>query len=84
MKPPARPSGQSTATLHIAISQRTVAKHLHMPGIIEATRDEIADLAERAERKVESGTGWRMQTQLERATGLTIAQLVEHTKRWPI
>lgn len=46
---------EASQELHIALSQRIVAKHLHMPGIsIEATADEIRHLAEKAERKAES------------------------------
>jgi hypothetical protein len=66
--------------LHIATSLRIVAKHKHMPGIpLEQARDIIQGLAV---AKTRTHDDERLVEDLERVTGLPIAELAKLTKEW--
>ena len=83
-KPPARKSTAPPENLHIAAIQRIVGKHrnnLRMP---------LGDVRYWLERALvdkggtmESKDLVRMREQLERDIGLSLAEIVELSKRWP-
>lgn len=67
--------------LHIAASLRVVAKHKHMPRIpIETAREAIQRAAAAAARTHEEQ---RMVDELERVTGMPVADLAKLTEQWP-
>ena len=83
-KPPAGTGPAPAENLHIAAIQRIVGKHrnnLRMP--LESVRYWINRALEDSGGTAESKDLARMRAQLERATGLSIAQLADLTKRWP-
>jgi len=83
-KPPASKSVHPPENLHIAAIQRIVGKHrnnLRMP--LENVRYWINRALEDNAGTAESKDLARMRDQLEHATGLSIAELADLTKRWP-
>ena len=71
--------------LHIAASQRIVGSHnnqTRMP--LETVRFVIERLVDRAGTPGEPKDDAHLREHLERATGLSIAELAELTKRWPV
>ena len=64
--------------LHIAASLRVVAKHLHMPKLSIATARAAVERAAKPTTNEERA----MVEELERVTGLSIAELVERSKAW--
>ena len=83
-KLPAKKSAQPPANLHIAVSQRIVGLHNNQRLVsLDTVRFEIARLVHDAGSAMESKDRARLREHLESATGLSIAELVELTKRWP-
>ena len=82
--PPARKSTEPPESLHIAITQRIVGLHNNQRLMkLDMVRFEIGRLATDAGTPMESKDRVRLREHLEEATGLSIAQLAELTKRWP-
>jgi hypothetical protein len=66
--------------LHIAKSVKVVAKHRHVPGIsIYNARSLIRELANSKHRTLEDQ---RLVEDLERATGMSIAELATLSAQW--
>jgi hypothetical protein len=83
-KPPARQTAQLPENLHIAAIQRIVGLHNnHRLMTLDSVRLEIERLAKYAGTQAESKDRARLREHLESATGLSIADLGELTKRWP-
>ena len=71
--------------LHIELSQLIVCKHHHQPRIpLDRVKRILERAAKDAGKRVESKDNALMREHLERATGLSIAQLAELSKRWPV
>jgi hypothetical protein len=67
--------------LHIAASLKIVAKHKHMPGIpLEQARDVIRGLVMPGGRVTQDDE--RLVEDLERVTGMPIAELARLTVEW--
>ena len=76
--------GPSPETLHIAVTQRIVGKHhnqLRMP--LKTVRFVLDKALREAGTTIESRDDVRMREQLERDIGLSLAEIVELSKRWP-
>ena len=72
------------ANLHIAAVQRIVGLHNnHRLMTLDAVRLEIERLTKYAGTPAEAKDRVRLREHLESATGLSIAELTELTKRWP-
>ena len=83
-KPPARKSTEPPENVHIAVSQRIVGLHNNQRLMaLDTVRFEIGRLAHDAGTAMESKDRARLREHLESATGLSIAELAELTKRWP-
>jgi hypothetical protein len=83
-KPPAGKDDAPPENLHIAVSQRIVGLHNNNRRMtLDAVRFEIERLAGDAGRRMESKDRARLREHLESATGVTIGELAELTKRWP-
>ena len=70
--------------LHIAAIQRIVGKHhnqLRMP--LKTVRFVLDKALLQAHKPGESSDNLRMREQLERDIGLSLAEIVELSKRWP-
>jgi hypothetical protein len=67
--------------LHIAVSLRIVAKHLHMPKLPIATAQDAIRRAvpEKGRTKEEQA----MVDELERVTGMPVGHLARLTEKWP-
>jgi len=66
--------------LHIAASLRVIARHKHVPGIsLQAAREIIQGAAAAPSLSREEQS---MVDDLERTTGVPLAELAELTKRW--
>ena len=83
-KPPAKKSAQPPENLHVAVSQRIVGLHNNQRLMsLDTVRFEIERLVTDAGTAIESKDRARLREQLESATGLSIAELADLTKRWP-
>jgi hypothetical protein len=68
----------TVGSLHIAVSQRIVGLHNYNSRMsLDTVRDEIERLARDAGTEMESKDRAHLREHLERATGLTIAELAE-------
>ena len=82
--PPAPKTPASPESLHIAVVQRIVGKHhnqLRMP--LKTVRFVLDKALSEAGSTLESRDDLRMREQLERDIGLSLAEIVELSKRWP-
>jgi hypothetical protein len=74
----------SKGPLHITTSLRIVRKHLNAKSIeVAGARDVIKRAALAAAHNSETKTERAMREELERRTGIGIAQLAEIAERWP-
>ena len=73
-----------TTPLHIATSLRIVRKHLNAKSIeVAGARDVIKRAALAAAHNTETKTERAMREELERRTGISIAQLAGIAEQWP-
>jgi hypothetical protein len=83
-KRPASKAAAPAENMHIAAVQRIVGLHNNQRLMkLDMVRFEIGRLATDAGTPMESKDRARLREHLEAATGLTIAELAESTKRWP-
>ncbi len=82
VKPPLK-KPTSTA-LHIATSLRIIRKHRNAPGIdVAGAREAIKRTALYADTDAETKADVRMREDLERRTGMSIAELAAIAEHWP-
>jgi|GEM_PF-6520428 len=70
---------------HLTASMRVVASHLHVRrATVDTARDTVLDAARRIAAGDTSPELDVLRLRLEKATGVTIAELEKHAAAWPV